>query len=81
MSLSRSIITQGMSRRDFLGRASAAAFSSCALLESAWAQAPKFVIAETSFGKIRGIDSGNIKIFKEFLMARTPKESIGSCPR
>jgi para-nitrobenzyl esterase len=64
MSLSRSIITQGMSRRDFLGRASAAAFSSCALLESAWAQAPKFVIAETSFGKIRGIDSGNIKIFK-----------------
>jgi para-nitrobenzyl esterase len=53
-----------MSRRDFLGRASAAAFSSYALLESSWAQSPQFVIAETSFGKIRGIQTRGIRIFK-----------------
>jgi para-nitrobenzyl esterase len=64
MSLDHSIIMQGMSRRDFLGRVSVAALSTCTLLDRAWAQVPKFVIAETSFGKIRGIENRGINIFK-----------------
>jgi para-nitrobenzyl esterase len=53
-----------MSRRDFLRRASVVAFSSSALLEHARGQDPKFVIAETRLGKIRGIDNHGIKTFK-----------------
>ncbi len=53
-----------MNRRDFLRRASAIAFSSGALHDSARGQTSKFVVAETSFGNIRGIDNNGIKTFK-----------------
>jgi para-nitrobenzyl esterase len=53
-----------INRRDFFRRASAIAFSSGALLDSARGQASKFVVAETTFGNIRGIDNNGIKTFK-----------------
>jgi len=56
--------SSNMSRRDFLWRTSMLAFSSFALLERTGGQDLKFVIAETSFGKIRGIDNHGIKTFK-----------------
>src|ERR1017187_2133039 len=56
--------TSNMSRREFLRRTSMATFSSFALLEHAMGQDMKFVIAETSFGKIRGIENRGIKVFK-----------------
>ena len=59
----RSIVTLRINRRDFLRRASVA-FSSGALLEDARGQGPKFAIAETSLGKIRGLDNHGIKTFR-----------------
>lgn len=53
-----------MSRRDFLWRTSAVAFSSFFVPDFARLQDLKFIIAETSFGKIRGIGNSGIKIFK-----------------
>jgi para-nitrobenzyl esterase len=50
-------------RRDFLLHASMLVFSG-ALLQNAWGQDARYVIAETKFGKIRGIESSGIKIFK-----------------
>jgi para-nitrobenzyl esterase len=52
-----------MNRREFL-RTTSAAFSSGILLRHAWGQDTKFVIAETSAGKVRGIENRGIKIFK-----------------
>ena len=49
-------------RRDFLTYTSAFAASGCVWKLSA--QDPKFVIAETSYGKIRGVDNDGIKVFK-----------------
>src|ERR1700730_7765625 len=60
----RTIVSPGMNRRDFLRRAFMVAFSSGVLLDRATGQDPKFVIAETNLGKIRGIDDSGIKIFK-----------------
>jgi para-nitrobenzyl esterase len=60
----RLIVPPGMNRRDFLRHASAIAFTSGALLDSARGQDSKFVVAETSFGNIRGIDDNGIKTFK-----------------
>jgi para-nitrobenzyl esterase len=60
----RTIVSPGMNRRDFLRRAFMVAFSSGVLLDGARGQDPKFVIAETNLGKIRGIDDSGIKIFK-----------------
>jgi para-nitrobenzyl esterase len=59
-----SIVSPGFNRRDFLRRASLAALSSSALLERASGQDSKFAVADTSFGKVRGIDNNGIKIFK-----------------
>jgi para-nitrobenzyl esterase len=53
-----------MSRRDFLGQTATAAFCASGLLKYGWAEDPQFVIAETSFGKIRGTANRGIKIFK-----------------
>jgi para-nitrobenzyl esterase len=53
-----------LSRRDFLRHASAIAFTSGALLDSAEGQDSKFVVAETSVGNIRGVDNSGIKTFK-----------------
>ncbi len=51
-------------RRDFLKHISALAISGGVFLHELSAQDVKFVIAETSFGKIRGVDNNGIKIFK-----------------
>jgi para-nitrobenzyl esterase len=48
-----------MNRRHFL-----AAISSSALLERTSGQTPAFATAETTFGKVRGIDNNGIKVFK-----------------
>lgn len=56
--------SSNMSRRDFLWRTSMLAFSSFALLERTGGQDLKFVVAETSFGKIRGIVKHGIRTFK-----------------
>src|ERR1700693_3625747 len=52
------------SRRDFLKQISALAVSGSVFLHGLSAQEAKFVIAETAFGKIRGVDNDGIKIFK-----------------
>ncbi len=51
-------------RRDFLKHISALAVSSGVLLPDLYAQDANFVVAETAFGKIRGVDNSGIKIFK-----------------
>ena len=51
-------------RRDFLKYTSAFAASGGFLLRELSAQDAKFVTAETTYGKIRGVDSNGIKIFK-----------------
>ena len=54
-----------MNRRGFLRRGSLLAASGVSILKYASAQSPKFVIADTVYGKIKGIESrGGIKIFK-----------------
>ena len=52
------------SRRDFLKYIPAVAVSGGIFLRDLTAQDTKFAIAETAFGKIRGIDNNGIKIFK-----------------
>jgi para-nitrobenzyl esterase len=51
-------------RRDFLKYVSALSFSGAVLLPDLRAQDTKFVVAETAFGKIRGVDNNGVKIFK-----------------
>jgi para-nitrobenzyl esterase len=51
-------------RRDFLKHISVLAVSSSAFLLDLSAQGVKFVVAETAFGKVRGVDNNGIKIFK-----------------
>jgi para-nitrobenzyl esterase len=51
-------------RRTFLKHVSALAVSGGFVLQELNAQDTKFVIAETAFGKIRGVDNNGIKIFK-----------------
>src|ERR1700704_4125537 len=53
-----------LNRRRFIQRTSVLAFSTSVLLDRATAQSPNFVTAETTFGKIRGIDNNGIKTFK-----------------
>ena len=51
-------------RREFLKYTSAFAASGSVLLHQLRAQDAKFVIAETTYGKIRGVDNNGIKVFK-----------------
>jgi hypothetical protein len=51
-------------RRSFLKHLSALAVSGGVFVHDLIAQDEKFVIAETAFGKIRGVDNSGIKIFK-----------------
>jgi para-nitrobenzyl esterase len=53
-----------LTRRDFLKQFSALTLSGAVLVPHLKAEDAKFVIAETAFGKIRGIDNTGIKIFK-----------------
>src|ERR1700736_6470249 len=52
------------SRRDFLQQTFVLLAASGAVLENAWGAEPRAVVADTSFGKIRGTDVEGIKIFK-----------------
>ena len=56
--------SSNINRRDFLRWTSLGVMSSLVLFDRAWAQDMKFVVAETSFGKVRGIENRGIKIFK-----------------
>ena len=51
-------------RRHFLKHISALAISSGVFLRDLSAEDVKFVVAETAFGKIRGVDNNGIKTFK-----------------
>ena len=51
-------------RRDFLKHLSVTAVSSGFLLHELNAQEANYVVAETAFGKIRGVDNNGIKTFK-----------------
>ena len=51
-----------MNRREFLRNASAAAVSGAALIRTARAQ--DYAVAETTLGKVRGVDNQGIKTFK-----------------
>jgi para-nitrobenzyl esterase len=51
-------------RRDFLKHISALGISGSVLWQGLNAQEEAFVVAETAFGKIRGVDHNGIKIFK-----------------
>ena len=53
-----------INRRDFIRWTSLGVMSSLVLFDRAWAQDKKFVVAETSFGKVCGIENRGIKIFK-----------------
>jgi para-nitrobenzyl esterase len=55
------------SRRDFLKHISALAASGAVLLPDLSAQETKYVVAETGFGKIRGVENNGIRIFKGIL--------------
>jgi para-nitrobenzyl esterase len=52
------------SRRHFLKQASLAVAASGLHLDRVWAADPTYVTAETSFGRIRGVDNAGIKTFK-----------------
>jgi Carboxylesterase family len=52
-----------LTRRDFL-KQTTLALSAAVLLPDLKAEDAKSVIAETAFGKVRGIDNNGIKIFK-----------------
>jgi para-nitrobenzyl esterase len=52
------------SRRDFLKHTSLLLAASGVILKDTWAADTKYVVAETSFGKIRGVDADGIKVFK-----------------
>lgn len=51
-------------RRDFLKEAAVLAVASGAFLRNAWAADPRFIVADTTLGKIRGVDAEGIKTFK-----------------
>jgi para-nitrobenzyl esterase len=52
------------SRRDFFKQAAVMAAASRVVLSNAWGADTKYVLAETTFGRIRGVDAEGIKIFK-----------------
>ena len=56
--------TSNVNRRDFLKWTSLGVMSSLVFFDRAWAQDQKFIVSETSFGKVRGIEKRGIKIFK-----------------
>jgi len=52
------------SRREFLKQASVLVAASGAVLRNAWGAETQFVVVDTAFGRIRGVDAEGIKIFK-----------------
>jgi para-nitrobenzyl esterase len=57
-------MVKNLSRREFFKHSSVFAATSGSVLRTAWSAQTNFVTAETAYGKIRGVDSGGIKIFK-----------------
>ncbi|MEP7309786.1 MAG: carboxylesterase/lipase family protein [Acidobacteriota bacterium] len=53
-----------INRRLFIGQASLLTAASGGFLRSAWAADPDYVFADTSFGRVRGVDLQGIKTFK-----------------
>ena len=53
-----------LTRRDFLKQISALAVSGAVFFPDLNARDAKFVISETTFGRVRGVDNNGIKIFK-----------------
>ena len=53
-----------MNRRLFIGQASLLAVASGGFLRDSWAADPDYVFADTSFGRVRGVDVQGIKTFK-----------------
>jgi para-nitrobenzyl esterase len=51
-------------RRDFIKQGSLVGLSGAILLDTAFGQDLKYAVAETSFGKVRGVDNNGIKTFK-----------------
>jgi para-nitrobenzyl esterase len=64
IALSRATAATGLARREFLKQACLIAGASGALLESAQGADTKFVVAETTFGKVRGMEEQSINVFK-----------------
>jgi para-nitrobenzyl esterase len=64
MVMTQNLRVSPTTRRNFLKHVSALAVSGGFLLQELNAQDTKFVVAETAFGKIRGVDNNGIKIFK-----------------
>src|SRR5579862_8393290 len=61
------LVAKGITRRAFVKHGSLTLFAmspAISFLDRAWAADPNFVVAETAFGKIRGVDVQGIKIFK-----------------
>src|SRR5262245_19867362 len=52
------------SRREFLRHGTAVAVSGAIIIREAFSADTKYVVAETRFGKLRGVDADGIKIFK-----------------
>jgi para-nitrobenzyl esterase len=59
-----SVFSPQVTRRDFFRRACVASVSGAVWFERANAQDIKFAVAETSSGKVRGVDNQGIKTFK-----------------
>src|SRR5262249_4306961 len=53
-----------MNRRDFLAQAPLLAAASGTMLRRVIAAEPSYVFADTSFGRVRGVDADGIKTFK-----------------
>ena len=53
-----------INRRLFIGQASLLTIASGGFLRSSWAADPDYVFADTSFGRVRGVDVQGIKTFK-----------------
>lgn len=66
-------------RRDFLKDISLLAVSSAALLPDLSAEDAKSVVAETAFGKVRGVDNNGIKTFKAYPTEQTQGARTALC--
>lgn len=60
----------GMNRRDFLWYTSMVSISSFAMFGQTWGQSPKFIIAETNYGKIRVVDRDRAFRNAEMLLSK-----------
>jgi para-nitrobenzyl esterase len=57
-------VAEKRSRREFITQASVVVTGSSIFLRNAWGAQTRFVVADTAFGQVRGVDAGGIKTFK-----------------